>query len=70
MSNVQVENASQLGLPERIHRLAGSIGTNMNRSLKDINGVNSQIRLLSLNARIEAARAGDAGRSFSVVASR
>jgi hypothetical protein len=68
MQSSQADAASQLGLPERIHRLAGSIGTNMNRSLKDINGVNSQIRLLSLNARIEAARAGDAGRSFSVVA--
>lgn len=54
--------------PERISELAALIQTRMQQSLKEIGSINTQVRILSVNAQIEAARAGDAGRSFGVVA--
>jgi methyl-accepting chemotaxis protein len=40
----------------------------MNNSLRQIDDINMQVRLLSFNAQVQAAKAGEAGRTFSVVA--
>ena len=40
----------------------------MRQSLRDIEAINEKLNLLSLNALIQAADAGEAGRAFSVVA--
>lgn len=48
--------------------LSQNMLTDVVQALERINDINKTIHILSMNARVEAARAGDAGRGFAVVA--
>ncbi len=54
--------------PETVADLTSTLDKVMNKTITAIDTVNDQIRVLALNARIEAARAGDAGKAFNIVA--
>ena len=64
MINIKDETVS---LAEAIDRLAAS-SSQIGEILSVINDIANQTNLLALNAAIEAARAGEAGRGFAVVA--
>ncbi|MBO0493711.1 methyl-accepting chemotaxis protein [Pseudomonas sp. Marseille-Q1929] len=67
ISGTQSMTAEIQGSAEQIRELADKV-RNIGKVLDVIRAVSEQTNLLALNAAIEAARAGEAGRGFAVVA--
>ena len=63
-----IENSkTSMSLVEMTDRISNQV-SKINSMLGEIEGISKQTNLLALNAAIEAARAGEAGRGFAVVA--
>lgn len=58
---------STQSLMNKVEQISQAMPT-VEKALSDIDAISSQTNLLALNAAIEAARAGEAGRGFAVVA--
>ena len=64
MESLQQSFDRTAGTINRLHEFSGQIG----QVVEVIKGISGQINLLALNASIEAARVGEHGRGFTVVA--
>lgn len=69
---IEENNQKMTGSVSReVGEIKHTIDTNLNETesmIDNIDKVTSEMRILALNARIEAARVGDAGRGFALVA--
>ena len=63
-SNDDAPDSQSLNVSDIIGNLSGALG----RAVRDILKVNSATKVLALNARIEASRAGEYGAAFGIVA--
>jgi hypothetical protein len=67
-ANKQAKQPAPSGNTESITTLVSGLSQALREAVKEIEHINANAKLLSLNARIEAARAGQVGAAFAVVA--
>ena len=67
VENIKAMGKGSMDLVNALNEMSAQL-TIADKLLSEIDGISSQTNLLALNAAIEAARAGEAGRGFAVVA--
>jgi len=67
VENIQAMGKGSMDLANALNKMGQQLSA-VDKLLSEIDGISSQTNLLALNAAIEAARAGEAGRGFAVVA--